>query len=323
MTARMTMPMRRGACPSLAAPMVSGDGLLARLALPDGLSPAQLAGLDPCEIADPRPLADALRGFGGPLLPKVSGVVDGGGVLRLDGVAADLRVCATPQGWIVAVGGTAATAREVGRFDAEAAVAEGLAILGRLSARRMRGRELEVAPGISAGSSREAAPAAGRHALRDGFARGIALPLGQAESAALVALAEAVDASVAARPAPERTIVFVGLGEAGDRQLVATARRLGFVTEPDDPRLRVVACAGAPGCGLGLLETRRIGARLAGEGLLPEGVRLHLSGCEKRCAQPVGPAVTLLGTTEGPAVTEEGTVVGETLRARLIAEARR
>ena len=37
--------LRRGACPTLAAPMPTGDGWLARLALADGLTPAQLAGL--------------------------------------------------------------------------------------------------------------------------------------------------------------------------------------------------------------------------------------------------------------------------------------
>ena len=37
--------MKRGACPSLAAPMQTGDGLLARLVLTDALTAAQLAGL--------------------------------------------------------------------------------------------------------------------------------------------------------------------------------------------------------------------------------------------------------------------------------------
>jgi precorrin-3B synthase len=93
------------------------------------------------------------------------------------------------------------------------------------------------------------------------------------------------------------------------------------VTEPGDPRLAVVACAGAPGCGAGLLETRRIAGRLAG--LAPAGVRLHVSGCPKRCAQPDGPAVTLLGTPAGPVVTGEGAAVPAELRDRLLAEAGR
>lgn len=37
--------MRRGACPTLPAPMATGDGLLARLALAEPLNPAQAAGL--------------------------------------------------------------------------------------------------------------------------------------------------------------------------------------------------------------------------------------------------------------------------------------
>ena len=40
--------------------------------------------------------------------------------------------------------------------------------------RRVRGRELEVVPGIRGGWSRGAVTAVGRHALRDGFARGVA-----------------------------------------------------------------------------------------------------------------------------------------------------
>lgn len=101
-----------------------------------------LAGADPAEIADPRPLAAALRRFDGPLLPKVAVLVDGGGALSMDALAADLRLTATPGGWAVAVGGTAATAAPRGVFDAAGAVAAGLALLGELSRRRIRGRDL-------------------------------------------------------------------------------------------------------------------------------------------------------------------------------------
>jgi precorrin-3B synthase len=40
-----TLEMRRGACPALSAPMMTGDGLLARVALTDAISPPQLADL--------------------------------------------------------------------------------------------------------------------------------------------------------------------------------------------------------------------------------------------------------------------------------------
>lgn len=379
MTAPTAAPTRRGACPTLLAPMASGDGLLARLVLPEGMSPAQLAGLaaaagrwgngllevtargslqvrglrpetagdfastvaalgigpldgvpvltgplaglDPEEVADPRPLAAALRGFAGALPPKVSVVVDGGGALHLDAVAADLRLCAAPGGWTLAAGGTAATARVIGRYPAEAAVAVGLAFLGRLSAGRMRGRDvaLPMAPGLAA---RAAPTPVGRFALAGGVARGVGLAFGQAEGAALAALAEAADGAMAVRPAPGRALVVVGLGEAADRRLLAAAERLGLVTDPEDARLAVVACAGAPACGAALLRTREIAARLAGRVTPPGGARLHLSGCRKRCAQPVGPAVTLVGTPEGPEVTGDGIAVAPRLRARLLEEAR-
>ncbi len=375
----MTAPFRRGACPSLAAPMPSGDGLLVRLSLPEGLTPGQLAGLaraagrfgnglievtargslqirglrpetvpalaaaveatgiavpagpvvltgplaglDPAETADPRPLAAALRGFERPLHPKVSVVVDGGGRFHLDAVAADLRLSAGAQGWLVAAGGTAATARALGRFDAEGAVAAGLALLGRLSAEGGRARDLELAPVAIAAPSRAAVVPVGGFALGAGFGRGIALPFGQADSRRLAALAAAAEGAVAVRPAPGRVLVAVGLSAAADRRLAAAAARLGFVTDPGDARLSVVACAGAPACRSGLLATRAIAARIAGAGGLEGGARLHLSGCAKRCAQPAGPAITLLGTAEGPVVTGDGVGVPEALRLRLLAEA--
>jgi precorrin-3B synthase len=238
-------------------------------------------------------------------------------VLHLDAVAADLRLTAVQGGWLVAVGGTAATARAVGRFDAEGAVRAGLEVLAELSARRVRGRELELPEG--GGSARKVASAVGGFVLRDGLARGVAPAFGLVESAALAGLAEAAEAGEL-RPAAGRAIVALGLSAEGDRRLLAAAERLGFVTRADDPRLSVVACAGAPACGSGLIATRRLAPRLAE--LAPEGVRLHLSGCAKRCAQPEGPAVTVLGTPEGAVVTGEGIEVSEALRKRLLAEAR-
>lgn len=377
MTAAIPAPTRRGACPSLAVPMASGDGLLARLALPEGLSPAALAGLaaaagrfgnglvevtargsvqvrglrpetipgfaaavaalglvppqgppvltgplaglDPAEIADPRPLAAALRAFGGALLPKVSVVVDGGGALHLDALPADLRLRATPEGWLVAAGGTAATARQLGCHPAGEAVAAGLGVLSRLSAGRLRGRDLDLAgaPGLPV---RAAASPVGRFALRAGIGRGVALAFGQA-AAALAALAEAAAGAAAFRPAPGRALIAVGLSAAADRRLLAAAERLGFVTDPGDPRLAIAACAGAPACGTALLPTRAIAARLAGRLALPAEAQLHLSGCPKRCAQPAGAAVTLVGTGDGPQVTGEGVTVAADLRARLLEEA--
>ncbi|TIM93420.1 MAG: precorrin-3B synthase, partial [Mesorhizobium sp.] len=59
-----------------------------------------LAGIDPQEIADPRPLAERIRasideaGLAPRLGPKVSVVVDGCGQLTMDSVTADVRLAA-------------------------------------------------------------------------------------------------------------------------------------------------------------------------------------------------------------------------------------
>ena len=405
--------LRRGACPTLDAPMATGDGLLVRLAPAEGLSPGQLAGLaraaadfgngvmeitargglqirglgaasaprlaaaaaalglapaagptvltgplagaDPAEIADPRPLAAALRRFDGPLPPKAAVLVDGGGALSLDALAADLRLRATPGGWAVALGGTAATAAPRGVFDAAGAVAAGLALLGEMSRRGIRGRDLAGGAGEAAAApeapvalaalNAEAAveaparrspaaplaprPAIGRFPLRRGrVARGLAAPFGHASAAAFAALAAAAEGAEILRLAPEGALVALGLSPAAEAALAAAARDLGFVVDPCDPRRAVVACPGAPACAAGLTPARAmapaIAAALAAADpgrRLPPGARLHLSGCPKGCARPAGPAVTLVATPEGPRVFGAGVPVPHDLRAWLLAQA--
>lgn len=229
-------PSRRGACPSLARPMPTGDGLLARLTPAGGLSPRQLAGiaaaaarcgngtievtargslqvrgldaasavtfaaeveglgivaaagvpvaasplagLDPTAVADPRRLVARLEavlaaaGLAGRLSPKVSVVVEAGGRVRLDDVAADVRLAATGGGrWRLGLGGDAASAAWGGTFDEAGAVDATVAVLEHVAA---SGREARVrtvmaaAKGIAAavgiGAATEIAEAKGNAA---------------------------------------------------------------------------------------------------------------------------------------------------------------
>lgn len=358
----MTAALRRGACPSLAAPMLTGDGWLARLTFTDGLTGEQLAGLaavaarlgnglvevtprgglqirglakdapladavtplglplaeglavvtsplagrDPAERDDPRPLSAVLRRFAAPLPPKVTAVVDGGGAFALGAVPADLRLLRVADGWRVGVGGTEAKARWLGVAGADVALARADALLRRMSRENRRGRDLDgLSPG-PAPASRPAPDPVARFLLREGVARGVAFAFGVAGSGAVAALA---DAAGGARlfPAPGRVLLAVGLGAAAEVAFVAAAGRLGFVAEAGDPRLSIVACAGAPACGSGRMATRQIAARIAAERVdALRGSLLHLSGCPKRCAQPVGPAVTLVAEAGGARVTGDG-----------------
>lgn len=64
-----------------------------------------------------------------------------------------------------------------------------------------------------------------------------------------------------------------------------------WVTDAHDPRLRVFACTGAPGCGQAAAPTRALALALAEH--VPPGARLHVSGCAKGCAHPQPATLTL------------------------------
>jgi precorrin-3B synthase len=82
----------------------------------------------------------------------------------------------------------------------------------------------------------------------------------------------------------------------------------GFVTRPDDPLLRVVACSGAPRCNEALADTRALAAALAPH--LPDDMRLHVSGCAKGCAQSAPSSVTLVATLDGFDLIRNGSTQG-------------
>ena len=66
-----------------------------------------------------------------------------------------------------------------------------------------------------------------------------------------------------------------------------------WLTDPDDPLLRVSACPGAPGCVSASVATRGLARELARH--VPAGRHLHVSGCAKGCAHPAAASVTLTG----------------------------
>lgn len=71
----------------------------------------------------------------------------------------------------------------------------------------------------------------------------------------------------------------------------------GLIHEPDDPRLRIHACSGAPRCPQALASTRPLARELAAH--LPANVNLHVSGCGKGCGWPRRADLTLTATGPG------------------------
>ncbi|MGI6850773.1 precorrin-3B synthase [Mesorhizobium sp. 1B3] len=430
------MSLLRGACPTLAAPMETGDGLLARMhPVSGGVTPATLAaiaeaarrfgngllevtargslqirgltgdsaprfaaavdaldisvrsgvpvetgplaGLDPEEIIDPRPLADDIRervaavGLSQRLGPKVSVVVDGGGRLKLVALVADVRLeaAATDGAWRVAVGGTASTATVLGVVPAADVATTVVTLLETVAAkgRRARAKELSleelrstlppsVLPDISPSRGEIGRPLGFRQSsivrnapasklpisplvgemsgrteggnveqspigifpLSDArLALGIGLPFGQATATQIIGFAERAERHGVdeIRLAPGRALLALApVAEAAVR-LKEMASFIGFITDPADPRLSVVACAGAPACASGHIQARAIASEIAADAaaILGRGQLLHVSGCAKQCARPDRAAFTLVGTASGAELYSGDGTAGEPL----------
>lgn len=262
-----------------------------------------IAGIDPHERADPMPLVRRIRdtaaGFAERLGPKVSVVIDGGGQISLAAVKADIRLLASENGrWAVTLGGG-----KPQDMDEDGAVAAALALLGAIAALGPEARATDLFPGPSS-IGRDTAPSsaprkpdlqATRLEIHDGYSTAIALPFGQIEGAALVALMEAALAAdiTTLRLAPAHRLLIDG----ASAELIQYAATLGFTIDADDPRRRISACIGNQGCASGHIAARQIASRLAAQ--LSPHEHLHVSGCAKGCAHPRAAAMTLVGRPDG------------------------
>jgi precorrin-3B synthase len=137
--------------------------------------------------------------------------------------------------------------------------------------------------------------------LLPGRVLGVAAPFGQLQAAQLEALATIAerDGDGTLRVTPWRALLLPGVERTEE------AAALGLIVSPADPRLRIVACTGAPGCGAASVETRAAASWLATR--MPAKLALlHLSGCAKGCAHPGAAPATLVGTPGGYALVRGG-----------------
>ena len=252
-----------GGVPGFAAAMVA-----AGLADPDPAAerrrlviPPPLAGDDPAVPASSLALADEIERAVPPgLPPKFCIAIDGGGVLG-GACAADIAI------------------------DARTCTADTLASVQR---------RMEAAVGTARGTVQPArAPgrAIGFHPYPDEAhgAFGLGVPFGQMDAAGLRRLADLADrfGGGAVRVSPWRA-VLLGRVAATDVPRLRAAAAAEWVIDPADPRLRITACVGSPGCGQASVPARADAARLAARGV--QGP-LHVSGCAKGCAYPGGPVL--------------------------------
>ncbi len=252
----------------------------------------------PAEDALAAALARALAA--GPALPgKFGFAVDTGATRVLADVSADIRLERGAGGGVilrcdgaalgapVAAGEAAARAVALARWFVDAGgVVHGR---GRMAALVARG----VLPG-GAFSGSEAPVAAGVVPVPGLVVQGVLVgaAFGQLEAGTLGALAGLGDMRVT----PWRMVLVEGLRALPDLP--------GLITDAEDPLRRVEACTGAPGCVQAHAPVRALARRLAAQ--VPDGKRLHVSGCAKGCAHPRRADVTVVATPAGFDLVRDG-----------------
>lgn len=286
--------------PALAA------GIEAALSLQTGLviDLSPIAGEDPAEKDDPRPLAAQIRKGSEPfskrLSPKVSVVIDSGGQISLASAKADIRLLALGKDrWAVTLGGGKPQI-----MDGGGATSATLALLSALAAFGPDARAVDLFPsaGSRTGLHLREAHTVGRFTLTSGFTRGIALPFSSIGADALGALAE-----TAMRFGIRTLRLAYGhallIDDAPEAMMLDT-EKLGFITDPDDARLKISACVGSAGCASGHIDARTIAAGIAATDQMDS--ILHVSGCAKGCAHPARADVTLVGLDSGIGLVIDG-----------------
>jgi precorrin-3B synthase len=255
---------------------------------------------------------------------KFNFVLDGLGRLPVCEIDADIRFEADPSAgganfsiFLAGEDGLAATCSAAETGEAVARLARAFLALngaGEGAARRMRplvervGAEalfaeagFETRPAMRSQRRASLGDLLGTQAFGAASAVGAAAAFGAIEASrfkALIEQARAVNAS-GLRLTPWRAFVVVGLDPRRAASFVAASERLGFILEPDDLRLRVIACSGAPACMHAYRPLGEDATRWAA--LLPkgEGLALHVSGCAKGCARPAATPATLTATSAG------------------------
>jgi precorrin-3B synthase len=281
-----------------------------------------LAGLDPTDFIDARALAERIeaeaRAVEG-LPAKACVAVDGGGMLPLDSIEADLRVVAFGRRAAPSLAiGLGHSPRWIGAMCASSAPLAIRGVLARFaaplragqsSARRIKDLppnlqdELASATGlrpVPASLQRETGPRTGVFSLLDGRAAVLAaLPLGRCDADLLERVAGWSErfGNNELRLSPWRGLALPGVAQADIPRLTAEARSAGLILDPADPRLAVLACPGRPACASATTDTHADAARLAeaARTALAGSAKVHVSGCPKGCAHPGSADLTLVG----------------------------
>lgn len=245
-----------------------------------------LAGDDPSISGDPLGIAATIgAGLADERFAALPGrwhfVIDGGGVMPISDLRADLRVEIRHGACTVVTGDGA----RHGCCEAEAG--ERALLLAAAPSCRA---PLPLAPPLPPETGFLRYPGGGRGAFA------AAPPFGQMNAAMLAAFSRLGSrfGDGLIRFSPHRAALIGGVAAGAVPPLEAAALATGFITDPADPRLGIIACIGAPACAGAEAPSRADAARLAA--LLGPGSRpIHVSGCAKGCAHSGRAPIVLVG----------------------------
>jgi precorrin-3B synthase len=243
-------------------------------------------------------LSAALAAPDAPELPgKFGFAVDAGQQAFLRSASADIRIERGPCGYAVRAEGFKTCATATAYEAVPVAIALARWFLSNGGGTAGRGRMASLAPHHTLPErfqSAAACPTAAAAPQLGCTAQGwlVGAEFSQLQAASLAALATLG----ALRMTPWHMLLVEGASRAPDLA--------GLITQADDPRLRVVACTGAPGCPQAALATRPLARALAPH--VPIGQLLHVSGCAKGCAHSKA-AHTLVATAAGFDLIRNGT----------------
>lgn len=236
--------------------------------------------------------------------------LDGGGLLGLGDIRADLLLRAETNGWWLHLDG--AGAAPVDHALIPTCVATLIEAIAQAGAARMRDlvRQQGVGPLFARCGLIPAAPPVVVAPQPIGFldyadgrgAFGLGLAFGAMNGAMLRHIADLAiaygDGTI--RLTPWRALLLPGVAR---RSIAALANAAPFITDPADPQRAIAACVGNAGCAAATTDTRADAAWLAGQKL---GLDVHISGCAKGCAHSAPAPLTLVGNAGRYDIVRDG-----------------
>jgi ferredoxin-nitrite reductase len=154
------------------------------------------------------------------------------------------------------------------------------------------------------------------------FYLGVVLPLGRLTLDQLRGLAEiaAVHGNSEIRLTPWQNIILPNLPAI--QPVIVALERLGLSVNPKHAAGSIAACRGTLGCGAAVIDSQNHALAAISQLTLTTPVQIHISGCDKGCAQPVASDIALKGTGQGYEIYlhEFGTIFGRYLYSAMPAD---